>query len=637
MKRREWRQLLLWSLVSTLLAAGLSLSRPGWLARFEYGIYDAMLRSIAMRSPSGQIVIVDIDERSLAAVGQWPWRRDVMAQLVRRLRDLGASVIALDIIFAEADRYQTTGAAFDDVLADTLRTGRVVLGYALTFDRRDVPSTECVHHSLGLPIVRRFGASADSDTPFFRATQAICNLPALTAAASGSGFLNAAPDPDGILRRAPLLMELNGRVYPSLALAAVSAATGARDPALHVVNVNTSRLVLGTGTVPLDGKANLLLRYRGPKRTFKYVSAVDVLKGTVDSRMITSKIVLVGTTALGTREVVATPLDTLFAGVEVQATVADNLLQQDFVYRHEHGAALETQTVLASGIFSALAVSWLGLGWGGALVGALLGAIWIGAISAMSAGGTFFSPLFPTIGLTTALAAMTVARYAIERRHAVRADHEKATSQRLMVRTLLSLTETRDADTGRHSRRTENYARALATELAASPRHRDYFMPERIDLFASLAPIHDIGKVGIPDRLLNKPGRLTAEELVEMRRHPVYGRDVIVRAQRDAGAIDDEILTMAKDIVYTHHERWDGTGYPQGLRGTAIPIVGRVMAVVDVYDAMMTRRPYQAPLTHEAALKIVGEGRGTHFDPDVVDAFMRISTDLARLSADGDR
>ena len=201
-----------------------------------------MLRSIATRPPGSQIVIVDIDERSLAAVGQWPWRRDVMAQLIRRLKDLGASVVALDIIFAESDRYQTTGTASDDVLADTLRAGGVVLGYALTFDRTDEPSTECVQHSLGLPIVRRFAGSADTDVPFFRATRAICNLPALTAAASSSGFLNAAPDPDGILRRAPLLMELHGRVYPSLALAAVAAATAVREPALHVINVNTSRL-----------------------------------------------------------------------------------------------------------------------------------------------------------------------------------------------------------------------------------------------------------------------------------------------------------------------------------------------------------------------------------------------------------
>ena len=140
----------------------------------------------------------------------------------------------------------------------------------------------------------------------------------------------------------------------------------------------------------------------------------------------------------------------------------------------------------------------------------------------------------------------------------------------------------------------------------------------------------------MPDRVLNKPGALTAEELAEMRKHPSYGRDVILRAQRDAGAIDDEILTMAKDIVYTHHEKWDGSGYPQGLRGTEIPIVGRVMAIVDVYDAMMTRRAYQAPRSHEQAVSFVVAARGTHFDPDVVTAFINVSDELRALSADGD-
>jgi response regulator RpfG family c-di-GMP phosphodiesterase len=260
----------------------------------------------------------------------------------------------------------------------------------------------------------------------------------------------------------------------------------------------------------------------------------------------------------------------------------------------------------------------------------------MGAVSLMSGGGGFFSPLFPTAGVIGALALTTATRYAMERRHAVDADQEKATSQRLMVRTLLSLTETRDADTGRHSRRTERYARALATALSGNPRYHGYLTPDRINLFASLAPIHDIGKVGVPDRLLNKPGSLTPEELEEMRRHPSYGRDVIVRAQRDAGAIDDEILSMAKEIVHTHHEKWDGTGYPQGLRGNEIPVVGRLMAVVDVYDAMMTRRSYQAPLPHETAVERIMDASGTHFDPDVVNAFMTISDQLAQLSADGD-
>lgn len=189
--------------------------------------------------------------------------------------------------------------------------------------------------------------------------------------------------------------------------------------------------------------------------------------------------------------------------------------------------------------------------------------------------------------------------------------------------------EARCGDTAGHSDRIAQTSEMIAARLEVPD--------EQVKGIAMAARLHDIGKVGVPDRVLNKPGSLTAEELVEMRKHPGYARDVIVRAQQDAGAIDDEILAMAKDIVYTHHEKWDGTGYPQGLRGAQIPIVGRVMALVDVYDAIMTRRAYQAPMSHDEAVATIISGRGTHFDPDVVDAFMKVSDGLRRLSADGDR
>ena len=168
-------------------------------------------------------------------------------------------------------------------------------------------------------------------------------------------------------------------------------------------------------------------------------------------------------------------------------------------------------------------------------------------------------------------------------------------------------------------------------------RFRDYLTPERVELLASLAPLHDIGKVGVPDRVLNKPGGLTPEELAEMRKHPAHGRDVIVNAERAAGVRDDVTLAIAKDIVYTHHEKWDGTGYPEGLRGTAIPIPGRVMAIVDVYDAILTRRLYQAPMSQDEALAFILKGKGTHFDPAVVDAFVKFSPILHSLSMEDDR
>jgi adenylate cyclase len=638
MTLRPRRLVLLCGLLPPLLVAALSLYRPLFLENLEYSTYDALVRAARPRPPAGHIVIVDVDERSLSAIGQWPWRRDLVGNLIEHMRDLGASTIALDIIFAESDRYGGAGINPDEAMATTLRArgprehGAAVLGYALTFDDQssNQPSP-CVQHPLGLALIRR--GEEPADDPFFRATGVICSLPVLTQAAGASGFLNATPDSDGYLRRVPLLVALGDHVYPSLALAAVIASNRIRDIDLRVINVNAATLLLDARSVPLDGKSNLLLRYRGAKRTFPYVSAADVLSGRTPADTFKDKIAFVGTTALGQREVVSTPIDTLFAGVEVQATVADNLLQQDFVRRPEYGATVETQFVLALGIAAALLVGRFGLARGGFAVAVCVAAAWAGAAWSMSAGGIFVSPLFPTLGLVSSFGAMAVARFALERRRADRAGEEKIISQRLMVQSLLSLTEVRDVETGRHSRRTQEYTRILAEQLATRPEFHDYLTPERIALLSSLAPLHDIGKVGVPDRLLNKSGALTAEETVEMRKHPAHGRDVIVHAERDVGRSDDVILAMAKDIVYTHHEKWDGTGYPEGLQGAAIPVAGRLMALVDVYDAITTRRSYRQPMSHDDAVAFIVAGRGTHFDPAVVDAFVEVARVVRRVSA----
>ncbi len=630
MTPRYRRILLLCGLLPTLAAAVLSLTRPAALANVEYAVYDRLVRWTPTRQPSGKIVIVDVDEKSLTRIGQWPWRRDVISKLIDSLRDRGAAAVALDIMFPESDRYEGTGRSPDAVLSDTLRKGGAILGYGLLFDPTGEAPKPCVQHALSLPIIR--GAGVQTEDPFFRATSAVCNIPTLTDAAQASGFLNAAPDPDGILRRAPLLMQYRGRVYPALSLAAVRSVSNAQNLVLRIANVNTAALGLEGQEVPLDGKSNLLLRYRGAKRSFPYVSAADVLNGQVDPDEFKDRIVFIGTTALGTREVVATPLDTLFVGVEVQATVADNLIQRDFMYRPEHGVTLETQVVIGLGTIAALVVARFGLIWGAIVSMSFLVAAWTGSRSLLATDGAYFSPLYPSLSILTSMAAMTIAGFGVERRRAEVAGVEKAKSHRLMVQTLLSLTGIRDLETGKHSQRTQKYTRVIAEELSKHPKFKDYLTPERVELLASLAPLHDIGKVGVPDRVLNKPGHLTPEELQEMRHHPRYGRDVLANAERAAGVRDDVALSVAKDIVYTHHEWWDGSGYPEGLRGEAIPIPGRVMAVVDVYDAMITRKLYQTPMTNEAAVAHIVQSRGTHFDPAVVDAFVKVAPTLHLLS-----
>jgi adenylate cyclase len=642
--RTRRRRILFVSGVAAVIAAAMMAAFPPMFgARMDQTAYDILLRNAHTRPAAGRVVIIDIDERSLSSIGQWPWRRDLIGRLIATVRNMGAAVVALDMVFAEPDRYGDPGGvdppgaeggahAFDEALAVTLREGRVVLGYAMRFDTGAREASGCLLHPVA-PAVLRVGDDT-GETPYFHATGAVCNLTVLAESAGASGFMNAAPDADGILRRVPLLIDLDGRTYPSLALASMMAATGSRDLTLRISNVNSASLRIGDQDVPVDGRANALLRYRGEKNTFPYLSAADVMSGRVEDGTLRDKIVFIGTTALGTREVVATPLDTLFAGVEVQATVADNLLQRDFIRRSELGTVLEGLAVFTVG----LAVTWF-FARAGTMPGVIGGGIaitgvWLLAGWALSTAGVFVSPVVPTIAVMAVLAVMTLANFAIERRRAETAGRERTNAQRLMVQTLLSLTETRDAETGRHSRRTQQYARLLAGQLSGHPAFEHDLTPERVELISSLAPLHDIGKVGVPDHILNKPGALTPDELAEMRRHPEYGYDVILKAESRVGVRDDAILAVAKDIVYTHHEKWDGTGYPRKLRGSEIPIEGRVMAVVDVYDATTTRTLYRSPMSHDDAVAFIIERGGTHFDPAVVQAFVDVAARFKIVSAE---
>ena len=199
-----------------------------------------------------------------------------------------------------------------------------------------------------------------------------------------------------------------------------------------------------------------------------------------------------------------------------------------------------------------------------------------------------------------------------------------AAIQDVTILAMASLAETRDNDTGNHIRRTQHYVRLLARHLQSHPRFRDFLNDETIDLLFKSAPLHDIGKVGIPDRILLKPGRLTPEEFEIMKTHCQLGRDAIQHAEDQLG-IQVDFLHYAKEIAYSHQEKWDGSGYPQGLAGDAIPISARLMAVADVYDALISRRVYKEGMPHAQAIAIICQGRGQHFDPDMVDAFVTLS------------
>ena len=203
--------------------------------------------------------------------------------------------------------------------------------------------------------------------------------------------------------------------------------------------------------------------------------------------------------------------------------------------------------------------------------------------------------------------------------------------QDVTILVMASLAETRDPETGNHIRRTQHYVKELAQALRDHPRFRTYLNDRIIQLLFKSAPLHDIGKVGIPDRILLKPGKLDPDEFEVMKTHTNLGYEAIAHAEKALGT-DVAFLTMAKEIALSHQEKWDGSGYPQGLAGDAIPLSARLMAVADVYDALVTRRPYKEPLSHAEAVRIIDRGRGTHFDPDIVDAFLASQDQFAAIA-----
>lgn len=635
--RTRWRAIAA-GLGFTALVFAVLWHPPRTLVILEGRIYDSFLRQAPHR-PAGTVpVVVDIDEESLRRYGQWPWPRYRVAQLLGRLRELGASAVALDIVFAEPDRTslpliareierdlgvvvdlgEPTGrdADNDRRLAEVLEDGPFVLGYAFDFESgSDEPPDECVLHPLALdPADRGSGAR------LARAPRAVCNLPQLARAAGASGFFNVAPDPDGTVRSVPLLIEHRGEVYPSLALAALVRAGGAGAVALGGSTGGGGRLTVAGREIPFDSAGNMLVRFRGAGRGYRYLSAADVLKGRVPAAALSGRIAFVGTTAAGLKELRATPFDPAFPGPEVHAAALDTMLQGDFLQRPSAAHAWGLLAGLLAGALASFVLARSGAIAGLPLL--LLGSasLWGGSFWLFSREGLFISPLIPQAVLAGVFALLSFLRFRQGEREAAAFYRRLSATQDAIIMGMAALAETRDSVTGGHIQRTRHYVKLLALLLRNHPRFRGVLDDQTIELMYRLAPMHDIGKVGIRDQILLKPALLTLQEFEEMKFHTVFGDNTLRIAENGLG--EDSFLRIGREFALTHQEKWDGTGYPQGLKGDQIPVSGRLMAVADVYDALVSRRKYKEPLSHEQATAILAEGRGTHFDPDVLDAFL---------------
>jgi response regulator RpfG family c-di-GMP phosphodiesterase len=307
------------------------------------------------------------------------------------------------------------------------------------------------------------------------------------------------------------------------------------------------------------------------------------------------------------------------------------MIQGDFLRRPRAAHGWELLAALFAGGLATLVLSRSGAVAGLPLLAFGSAALWGGSYWLFSQQGLFLSALIPQSVLVGTFALLSFLRLRLSEREAAEFSRKLSLTQDVIIQSMAALAETRDNETGGHIQRTRHYVKILAERLRDHPRFHDFLDDQTIELLYKLAPMHDIGKVGVRDHVLLKPERLTVEEYEEMKRHTVYGDDTLELAERHLG--DSSFLRIAREFALTHQERWDGRGYPQGLKGEQIPIAGRLMAVADVYDALVSRRIYKEPQTHEQATAVLAQGRGTHFDPDVTDAFLEHQEQFKAIAA----
>ena len=557
------------------LAIALLVGLAGWipdgpLEPIDRLVLDALVRRDANGAAPAKVVVVDVDDASLAGVGQWPWPRYRIAAMIERIRAERPAAIALDIVFPEPDRTSPLNLqqAFhhdfgldltfsgvpeglldnDGYLGDVMAHADVIGAAYFYFDRTNPPR---VPPRPGVAFTGRI-----ERLTLGTATGVLQSTPAIAAQTRASGFFNHRADADGVLRRLPLLLAHAGVLHPNLALAAAMRAAGTTSAAVEA-DTNGLWLRFGSRRVPIDARGEALLRFGAPADRFATISALDLLNGNVRGSELRDKIVFIGTTAVGMNDFHHTATDTRFPGLKIQAAMASSLLDGRLIAMPPWAPFA---TLVASLLAALLATALFAAGGSAALVcgsSLLVGAGTLGASALLfERAAQFVSPAAPLVTAALLALASLVARFATEQRRALAWRKELENARQVTIESMASVAETRDPETGAHIKRTQHYVRAIAEQLRRAGHHRQQLTDAYIELLFLSAPLHDIGKVGVPDHILLKPARLTDEEMEVMKRHAEYGRKIIwSTAQRIQG---ENFLIIAGDIAATHHERWDG-------------------------------------------------------------------------------
>jgi adenylate cyclase len=429
--------LLVTGLAASVFMTTLFIIQPSFLRFLDYKVYDQYIRHYHASNATSTPVVIDIDEKSLSEMGQFPWPRYRIAMLLKYLQAYGVAAAATDIIFAEPDRTSPNVlirqlkkemkidisiqglppalADNDELLARNIMTGPFVLGFdfltkAVVREDGAATGTDCFIRPAKVAVLAPPGAPSPHDY-LFKAAEAICPVPVLAAAAKRTGFITIAPDEDSVYRRVPLLFSWNEKFYPSLALAALMQATGLDSMVLKMSPYGVESVRIGKTVIPTDEHGRMLINYRGPMKTFQYISASDVLNKRLPPGALNGKIAFIGTSAAGLKDIRATPLDPGYPGVEAHATIVDNILSRQFLEVPDWAKGLELAMTLAVGLLTTLLLMWARAAW---LALPLLGlgfAMWFATVQLYTKQTLYISPLYPFISLGMTFILLTVIKF----------------------------------------------------------------------------------------------------------------------------------------------------------------------------------------------------------------------------------
>lgn len=594
--------------------------------------YDLSFRMRGELTPDERIVIAAIDEKTLEQFGRWPLKRIHYARLLDSLRE--ASVVGFDIIMAEPT------ADDPELRAAISRHGRVVL-------------------------------------PVYIENDARISYPAATLTPCATGHIHVEQDIDGIVRKVFHMLLYQGNAMPSFATGLFKAATDTREDRQQIMKADpdegqSSRIIQ---KVPMN------INFYGPPGTFPQISLADIAQGNYAPSFFKGKVILVGLTTAGIEDKKLVPFGQErngMAGVEVHANILNNLFDQNAIRVTD-----ERIRIISAILFSLIGIFvFLKLGEKAAAV------FWFSALIVITAGTYFFFAVrnlwinpslfyftFSFLYLTAYITKLDEAarqldieyktindrlggtadantmkrgetgagiisflspggiNTKVEKLLSLEQEYEQQLEDTVRKRTqeltealskintmsnemifrLTKAAESKEFGTGEHIVRIGLYASEIAGLLGMNK--------EFIELITFASPMHDLGKIGIPDNILLKPGGLTLDELNIMKRHTLIGENILSKSSFPK-------IQLSASIALNHHERWDGTGYPRGLKGKEIPVEARIVMVCDIYDAMRSARPYKPAFNHHKATEIIIGGdertRPEHFDPDVLQAFIRL-------------